>query len=123
MDRAGRFFRKLQILFRRERFASELEEEMAFHRAEAAKQFEADGLAPDEAHYAAMKQFGNTTRLKERSQEMVGFRMESIVQDLRFAVRQLRKNPGFALIAVVVLALGICASVSIFAFVDAALIK
>ena len=54
---------------------------------------------------------------------MVGFRMESIVHDLRFALRQLRKNPGFTLTAIVTLALGICASVAIFAFVDAALIK
>jgi macrolide transport system ATP-binding/permease protein len=123
MDWAARFFRKLQILFRRERFANELDEEMAFHRAEAAKELEAEGMAPDEARYAAMRQFGNMTRFKERSQETVGFRMESIVQDLRFAARQLRKNPGFAWTAVLVLALGICASVSIFAFVDAALIK
>jgi macrolide transport system ATP-binding/permease protein len=123
MDWAARFFRKLQILFRRERFASELDEEMAFHRAETAREFEAEGMMPEDARYAAMRQFGNTTRFKERSQETVGFRMESILQDLRFAARQLRKNPGFAWTAVLVLALGICASVSIFAFVDAALIK
>ena len=48
---------------------------------------------------------------------------ESIVQDLRYALRQLRKNPGFALTAILILALGIGASVAIFAFVDAALIK
>lgn len=60
MDWAARFFRKLQILFRRERFASELDEEMAFHRAEAAKQFEAEGLACEEARYAALRQFGNS---------------------------------------------------------------
>ncbi len=54
---------------------------------------------------------------------MVGFGFETVVQDLRFALRQLRKNPGFALTAIVILALGIGASVAIFAFVDAALIK
>jgi len=54
---------------------------------------------------------------------MVGFKMETVAQDLRFALRQLRKNPGFAITAVLILALGIGASVAIFAFVDAALIK
>ena len=123
MDRAARFYRKLQILFRRERFANELDEEMAFHRAEAAKQFESDGMAPDEARYAAERQFGNSTRLRERSQEMVGFRWESVTHDLRFAARQLKKNPGFTLTAILMLALGMGASVAIFAFVDATLIK
>ncbi len=54
---------------------------------------------------------------------MVRFKMETVVQDLRFALRQLRKNPGFALTAILILALGIGASVAIFAFVDAALVK
>src|SRR3954466_6405089 len=51
------------------------------------------------------------------------FGMETIVQDVAFALRQLRRNPGFTCTAIVTLALGICASVSIFAFVDAVLIK
>jgi macrolide transport system ATP-binding/permease protein len=123
MNWAGRTLRKFQILFRREQFNIELDEEMAFHRDEAMRQFEADGMTPDAARSAAARQFGNTTRLKERSHEMVGFRFESVVQDLRFAVRQLRKNPGFTLTAILMLALGMGASVAIFAFVDAALIK
>jgi macrolide transport system ATP-binding/permease protein len=123
MNWAGRTLRKFQILFRREQFNTELDEEMAFHRDEAIRQFEAEGMTPDLARYAAARQFGNTTLLKERSHEMVGFRFESVVQDLRFAVRQLRKNPGFTLTAILMLALGMGASVAIFAFVDAALIK
>jgi len=70
-----------------------------------------------------MRQFGNATRVRERSHEVVRFKMETVVQDLRFALRQLRKNPGFALTAILILALGIGASVAIFAFVDAALVK
>ena len=54
---------------------------------------------------------------------MVRFRVERVFQDLKFALRQLRKNPGFALTAILILALGIGASVAIFAFVDAALIQ
>jgi macrolide transport system ATP-binding/permease protein len=116
-------FRKLAMLFRRERFRSELDEEMAFHRAQAEKEFLADGLTSTAARLAAKRQFGNAERLKEHSTEVIGFRVETVMQDLRFALRQLRKNPGFTATATMILALGIGASVAIFGFVDAALIK
>ena len=118
-----RLFRKLGLLFGRSRFRSELDEEMAFHRTQAEKELTAGGMTPAAAHNAAIRQFGNTTRLRERSEEVVGFRFETVVQDLRFCLRQMRKNPGFAITAVLVLTLGIAASVAIFAFVDAALLK
>jgi hypothetical protein len=117
------FTRKLSILFRRNRFSSELDEEMEFHRAQAAKEFEAEGMSPANARSVAMRQFGNATRLKEKSHEVVGFRVETVAQDLRFAVRQLRKNPGYACVAILILALGMGVSVAIFGFVDAALIE
>jgi predicted permease len=123
MNNLGVFFRKISLLFGRNRFRSGLEEEMAFHRAEAAKEFVADGMTADAARYAAKRQFGNTTRLREQSEEAVGFRMETVVQDLRFAVRQLRQNLGFALTATLILALGMGVSVAIFGFVDAALLQ
>jgi predicted permease len=123
MSSISRFVRKLSILLGRKQFGSELEEEMAFHREQAEREFIASGMTPEAARYAAMRQFGNATRLKERSQEVVGFTVETVVQDLRYALRQLRKNPGFAVTAILILALGIGASVAIFAFVDAALIK
>jgi predicted permease len=117
------FVKKLSMLFGRRRFGSELDEEMLFHREQAEKDFIAGGMSPEAAKYEAMRQFGNATRLREKSHEVVGFKMETVVQDLKFALRQLRKNPGFALTAVLILGLGIGASVAIFAFVDAALIK
>ncbi|MGA2561375.1 MAG: ABC transporter permease [Terracidiphilus sp.] len=113
----------MALLFRRRRFNSELDEEMAFHREQVEKDLIADGMPAKAARYAAMRQFGNATRVRERSHEVVRFKMETVVQDLRFALRQLRKNPGFALTAILILALGIGASVAIFAFVDAALVK
>ncbi|HZD76618.1 MAG TPA: ABC transporter permease, partial [Acidobacteriaceae bacterium] len=118
-----RFFRKLQLLFGRERFRDELTEEMAFHRAAAEKDFVAEGMEPEAAKYAARRQFGNATRLSEQSHEAVSFGVETVIQDLRFALRQLRRSPGFAITAVLVLALGMGANLAIFAFVDAALIK
>jgi hypothetical protein len=118
-----RFVKKLSILFSRERFASELDEEMAFHREQVEKELVAEGMAPEAARYAAMRQFGNETKLMEQSHEEVTFRVETVVQDLRFALRQWRRNPGFALTAVLILAPGMGVSVAIFGFVDAALLE
>src|ERR1035441_4915349 len=114
--------RKLRFLFGRRRFRNELEEEMAFHREEAEQEFLAAGMSPGAAHYAAIRRFGNATRIKERSLEAVGFSFETVIQDLSFALRQMRKNPGFAATAILILALGIGASAAIFAFVAVALI-
>jgi len=123
MEPLFRLLMKLGLLFRRERFGSDLDDEMAFHREQAEREFIAAGMTPQAARYAAMRQFGNAARVKEKSHETVGFWFEHLWQDVRFALRQLRKNPGFAATAVLILALGISASVAIFAFVDAALIK
>jgi predicted permease len=111
------------VLFGREKFSGELDEEMAFHREQMAQDFEAEGMTPEQARVTAARRFGNATRMRERSHEVVGFRAETVVQDARFAVRQLRKNPGFAVTAVAVLALGIGASTAIFGFVDAAMLE
>ena len=115
--------RKLPLLFARHRFRSELDEEMAFHRAQAEKDFIVHGMSAEEARLTAKRQFGNSTHVREQSDEVVAFHAEALVQDMRFAFRQLRRNPGFAATAILILALGIASSVAIFAFVDAALIK
>jgi macrolide transport system ATP-binding/permease protein len=123
VNAVSRLFHKFSLLFARPRFRSELDEEMAFHRAQAEKEFLARGMSAEEAHRAAARQFGNATLVREQSQEEVGFRAETVLQDVRFSLRQFRKNPGFAATAILILALGIASSVAIFAFVDAALIK
>jgi macrolide transport system ATP-binding/permease protein len=123
MGRLAQIFRKLRILVRREKFNRELEEEMSFHREQAEKELVVEGMPAEEARYAAKRQFGNNLRLRDESHRIAGFGFESVWQDLRFALRQLRKNPGFALTAILILTLGIGASVTIFSFVDAALIK
>ena len=82
------------------------------------------GLSPDEARYASRRAFGNTTLIREQTHESWGSApFERLLQDLRFALRQLRRNPGFTFTATIMLALGIGASVAMFAFVDAALFK
>ncbi len=82
------------------------------------------GMTPEQATREALLSLGGLEALKEahRVQSAVPF-LEHLLLDLRFAVRQLRKSPAFTGTAVTVLALGMCASAAIFAFVDAALIK
>jgi macrolide transport system ATP-binding/permease protein len=117
------FFTKLRLLIGRRRFHRELDAEMAFHREQIEEELRVAGLPAGEVFRAARRQFGNDLRLKEQSRDLIAFSVECITQDLRFALRQFRKNPGFASTAVLVLALGIAASVAIFAFVEAALLQ
>ncbi len=116
--------RRLLILLRRRQLEADLEEEMRLHLELREQEQMERGLAPDEARYAARRQFGNPTLLKEVSREMWGWNwLEDALQDVRYGLRQLRHNPGFMAASVPTLAFGICASVAIFAFVDAALLR
>jgi macrolide transport system ATP-binding/permease protein len=123
MNAWTRFVKKLGLLLGRKRFRNELDEEMAFHRAETEKAFAAEGMTPEQARHAAARRFGNVTKVKEQSHDAVAFRVETVMQDLRFALRQMRRNPGFAVTATLILALGMGASVAIFGFADAALLQ
>ena len=71
MSQLRRFFLKLGIVLRRGSFRSELDEEMAFHREQAEKEYVAEGMRREDARGAVARQFGNTTRLREQSQEAV----------------------------------------------------
>jgi len=123
VSRFVQFLNRIPILFRRHRFREELDEEMAFHRAEAERELLSDGMSAQAARRAAALRFGNPAYLREQSHDVVGFRVETVLQDLRFAARQLRNNPGFAITAILILALGMGVSVAIFGFVDAALLQ
>ena len=115
--------RRIGNLFARTRVDREIEAEFKSHIELRIADNLAAGMSPSAARRDALMRFGNPTAEKERvTGSDVALAVDSVWTDLSYACRQLRKNPGFAATAILVLALGICASVAIFAFVDAVLI-
>jgi predicted permease len=111
-------------MFTKGRRESEFEKEIESHLQMHIEDNLRSGMTPEQARRRAMLKLGGVELTKQayRDAGAIPF-LENVAQDLRFAIRQLGKNPGFTFPAVLVLALGLSASVAIFAFVDAALIK
>ena len=118
------FFRRLRYLFRRQASEAEMAEEMCYHLEQRAADLAADGLPATEAHLAAHRKFGNLASIQEQAREARGWGwLERFLKDLLFAARQLTRSPGFALLAIATLGLGIGANTAMFSMIDLILFK
>jgi hypothetical protein len=115
---------RLRDAFKRQMLDRELDDEIATHLELAAAEMQARGMNHEEARRAALKGFGGLTRTREADRDVRSFPLiESVWADLSAAVRMLQKQPRFAAVAIVTLALGIGATTAVYSVVNSVLLK
>src|SRR5580704_10630898 len=115
----------LEQIFRRQHLYDELGEEVREHLEEKTEQLmRAENLSRADARQAALRAFGNPTLVQTRSREVWQWpRLESLLADVKLALRRLRKSPGFGITVLLTLAIGIGANTAVFTVVDSILLK
>ena len=115
---------RLRSLFRRKQVDQELKEEIREHLEQQITENVARGMSQEEARYAALRALGGVTQVEQQCRDARGLNiMENIVQDLRYGVRQLIRSPGFSVLAILCLTLGIGANAAVFSWVEGILFR
>src|SRR5262245_29799807 len=115
---------QLRAIFFRSRMEDDLQNELHFHLERERDENLTRGMTAEEARLAALRSFGVVQRVKEESRDARGVRLvEELWQDLRFGLRMMRKNLGFASLAVLTLALGIGSTTTIFSAIQGILLN
>jgi predicted permease len=115
-----KLFRRGHYLFRRRRIEAELAAELEFHRAERQRQLEHEGLSTAEAVAASRRALGNLALAREDARHVwLAPWMESVWQDARYALRIVGRSPAFAISMIVVMSLGLGATIGVFSLIDA----
>src|ERR1700735_981335 len=118
------WFKRFSNLFRRENLDNDLDEEVQFHLDARTRDNLNAGMSAEAAQLDARRRFGNPTLAKERAHEMnIVISIETIGRDLRYALRSLRKSPGFTAVAILTLAVGVGANTAVFSLINGLLLR
>lgn len=115
---------RFRSLFRANQVDEEIKEELREHLAQQIQENIAKGMSPEQARYSAVRSMGGITQLEQKCRDARGGNiLEDFVQDLRYGFRQLSRNPGFSVLAILCLTLGIGANAAVFSWLEGILFR